>query len=102
MFYRRRLPHWHPDISEAIFLFVTWRLPGSIQRARLPQRSARESACPHLYPLYSLAGPSSPWIAKADKAAFRPAWLLDTRVARVVADALMHGKRGRHFYLLRA
>jgi len=45
MFYRRRLPHWHPDISEATFLFVTWRLSGSIPRTRLsPPASAQLSA----------------------------------------------------------
>src|SRR5450759_1333022 len=26
MFYRRKLPHWHPDIIEATCLFVTGRL----------------------------------------------------------------------------
>ena len=34
MFYRRKLPPWHPDLTEATFLFVTWRLAGSIPRAR--------------------------------------------------------------------
>src|ERR1700692_4815671 len=37
MFYRRRLPHWHPDLTDPTFLFVTWRLAGSLPRARLPQ-----------------------------------------------------------------
>src|ERR1017187_4626475 len=46
MFYRRKLPHWHPDKDEASFLFVTWRLSGSIPQVRLPQRLAGESACP--------------------------------------------------------
>src|ERR1700678_1822080 len=34
IFCRRKLPHWHPDLTEATFLFVTWRLAGSIPRAR--------------------------------------------------------------------
>ncbi|MGB9454951.1 MAG: transposase [Bryobacteraceae bacterium] len=37
-----------------------------------------------------------------DKGAFGPVWLRDARVARVVADALLHGESGRHFYQLRA
>jgi hypothetical protein len=37
-----------------------------------------------------------------DKAAFGPVWLRDARVASVVADALLYGESGRHFYQLRA
>src|SRR5580704_18545681 len=46
MFYRRKLPHWHPDLTEGTFLFVTWRLAGSVPQARLPRppRSAPISA----------------------------------------------------------
>src|ERR1700677_1440008 len=39
---------------------------------------------------------------EVDKAAFGPVWLRDARVARVVAEALLHGQSGRHFYQLRA
>src|ERR1039457_3420305 len=46
MFYRRKLPHWHPDIDEGTFLFVTWRLFGSVPRVRQLRRLAGESACP--------------------------------------------------------
>src|SRR5271155_5821496 len=80
MFYRRRLPHWHPDLSEATFLFVTWRLAGSIPRACLPQPAT--------------GAPLSAGRAflvldrEVDKAAFGPVWLRDARVASVVANAL--------------
>ena len=37
MFYRRKLPHWHPDLTEGTFLFVTWGLAGSVPQARLSQ-----------------------------------------------------------------
>jgi hypothetical protein len=98
MFYRRKLPHWHPDISEAAFLFVTWRLAGSIPRTRLPpKRLAGESACPTLTGRAFLA-----LDREADKAVFGPVWLRDTRVARVVANALLYGETGRDFYQLRA
>jgi len=98
MFYRRRLPHWHADISEESFLFVTWRLAGSVPRALLPQQLAGESACPTLSPGRSFVALDR----EVDKAAFGPVWLRDARVARVVADALLYGESGRNFYQLRA
>jgi hypothetical protein len=94
MFYRRRLPHWHPDLTEAKFLFVTWRLAGSIPRACLPQPAT--------------GAPLSAGRAflvldrEVDKAAFGPVWLRDARVASVVANALLYGEHGRNFYQLRA
>src|ERR1039458_6955266 len=74
MFYRRKLPHWHPDKDEASFLFVAWRLSGSIPQVRLPQRLAGESACPtsRAAGLAFLASDR-----EADKAAFGPVWLRD-------------------------
>ena len=94
MFYRRKLPHWHPDLTEATFLFVTWRLAGTIPRTRLsrsPTGAARSAGRAFLA-----------CNREVDKAAFGPVWLQDARVARVVADALLHGDNGRHFYPLRA
>jgi putative DNA methylase len=99
MFYRRKLPHWHPDPDEPGFLFVTWRLSGSIPRVRLPQPLAAGNSCPK---------PQSAGRAflaldrEVDKAAFGPTWLRDDRIARVVADALQYGDSERHFYRLRA
>ena len=94
MFYRRRLPHWHPDLTEATFLFVTWRLAGSIPRACLPQPAtgAPRSAGRAFLVLDR----------EVDKAAFGPVWLRDARVASVVANALLYGEHRRNFYQLRA
>jgi putative transposase len=39
---------------------------------------------------------------EVDKAASGPVWLRDARVASMVADALLYGENGRHFYQLRA
>jgi len=102
MFYRRKLPHWHPDIAEASFLFVTWRLAGSMPRTKvLPL--AGGSACPTTTtPRLSPGRAFLAFDREVDKAAFGPIWLRDARVARVVADALLHGDTGRHFYHLRA
>ena len=94
MFYRRKLPPWHPDLTEATFLFVTWRLAGSIPRAR-PLAGAHRRK--------SIRGPSLLVLDReVDKAAFGPVWLQDARVARVVAEALLYSENGRHFYQLRA
>jgi hypothetical protein len=38
MFYRRKLPHWHPELAEATFLFVNWRLAGCIARGACRSR----------------------------------------------------------------
>jgi hypothetical protein len=94
MFYRRKLPHWHPEITEATFLFVTWRLAGSMPQIRpqQPRPGAPISAGRAFVALDR----------EVDKATFGPVWLHDARVARLVADALLHGESGRHFYQLRA
>jgi putative transposase len=101
MFYRRKLPHWHPDISEGTFLFVTWRLAGSMPRTQVLQRQVGESSRPTT-PALSAGRAFLAWDREVDQAAFGPVWLRDARIARVVADALVHGESGRNFYQLRA
>jgi REP element-mobilizing transposase RayT len=98
MFTRRRLPHWHPDISQETFLFVTWRLAASLPKYRFTQKLAGGNACPTLTPGQSFVALDR----EMDKAAFGPVWLRDPRVAKVVADAILHGESGRQFYQLRA
>jgi len=107
MFYRRKLPHWHPDITEVTFLFVTWRLAGSVPRTQVLRGLAGGvppgSACPTATtPTLSPGRAFLAFDREVDKAAFGPVWLRDDRVARVVADALLYGESGRHFYQLRA
>jgi REP element-mobilizing transposase RayT len=79
---------------EATFLFVTWRLAGSIPRAGLPH--------PHTGATLSAGRAFLVLDREVDKAAFGPVWLRDARVANMVADALLHGETGRQFYQLRA
>src|SRR5258708_6944679 len=98
MFTRRRLPHWHPDIAEEAYLFVTWRLAGSLPRSRFTQKLAGGSACPTLTPGQAFLASDR----ELDKAAFGPVWLRDPRVARLVADAILYGESGRQFYQLRS
>ena len=85
-------------ISTKTFLFVTWRLAGSLPMIWPNRQLAGGSACPTLS-----AGQAFVALDREmDKAAFGPVWLRDARVARVVAEALLHGDSGRHFYQLRA
>ena len=94
MFYRRRLPHWHPELSQESFLFVTWRLAGSAPRNH--DRRART-------PGNETAGKAFVAVDReADKAAFGPIWLKDIRVAQLVRHALWYGEQERNFYSLRA
>lgn len=91
-YYSRHLPHWHPEDA---WLFVTWRLAGSLPFT------------PELLTL-KRPTPQSPGAAFADfdrqidHATHGPKWLADPRVARIVKVILLAGERERGFYHLRA
>ena len=94
MFYRRKLPHWHEDLSENGFVFVTWRLLGSMPRIRI-EEMVRSAPIP----------PGRAFAALdrlADRALVGPVWLRDDRIAAMVAETLVYGERSRGFYELRA
>jgi len=83
--HRRRLPHFYPDDA---YLFFTWRLWGS-----LPGRT--DSA---VYP-----SPGHAFVAQdrvLDRRASGPLWLSDSRIADVVARAILIGDAERYFYEL--
>ena len=74
-FYERRLPHWQPEDT---YLFVTWRLEGSLR------------------PDFRYAGktPGHAFVAvdrELAKTAIGPTWLADERIAQIVAEALHYG-----------
>ena len=83
--YRRRLPHFHPDGE---YLFVTWRLHGSL---------------PVAPPDIVYATPGHAFAAQDRGLALSHGmpWLSDTRVARQVAEAIGTGEC-RGFYELSA
>jgi REP-associated tyrosine transposase len=88
-FYRRNLPHWHPDNRA---LFITWRLHGS-----LPKQSLLGE------------GASADWNddylqtdAVLDRAQCGPFWLKDPRIASIVVAALQRGWRELGRYDLHA
>ena len=83
--YRRRLPHFHPDGE---YLFVTWRLHGSLPAA--PPDMI------HATPGHAFAAQD-----RALAQGHGRLWLSDTRIARHVAEAIRAGE-GRKLYELSA
>jgi putative transposase len=89
MFYRRHLPHWQKADSA---LFITWRLHGSLPR-RTIVKSLKESNPGKRFLLLD---------RELDRAVYGPTWLKDTRLAKVVVDALHHGAEHLQLYRLNA
>ena len=95
-FYRRNLPHWHPE-GKAIFL--TWRLFGS-----LPNQ--RGTATPGCAPSPTQAGQKKDWgkwfrmvDAELDRGSLGPLWLQDPEIAGYVQDAIVRGAELGHYNL---
>jgi hypothetical protein len=85
--YQRKLPHFHPDDT---WLFLTWRLYGS-----MPAR-----ADSIVYPTAGRAFVGQDRIL--DRSSTGPRWLLDPRIADLVANAILTGDSERRFYQLGA
>ena len=86
-FYRRNLPHWHP---EGNCIFFTWRLYGSLPSGFL--RSLR---------ITSNFAPREEFRAAEkllDHPAKGPLWLTEPRVAEVIVGALQRGAFELHRY----
>jgi hypothetical protein len=89
-FTRRHLPHWIPEETP---VFVTWRLAGSLPpQADLTDDKTRSS----------VPRPFLQHDEQLDRAPSGPVCLQDSRVARVVVDALLYGETVRGFYQLHA
>jgi putative transposase len=85
--YQRKLPHFHPDDA---WLFITWRLWGSMPTK--PDRAIHST-------------PGQAFAAQdriLDRRSTGPRWLLDPRIADLVAEAILIGERERRFYDLGA
>lgn len=94
MFYRRKLPHWQPAPAPGIFLFVTWRLAGSLPR--IYRKEARQ-----IEP--EKAGRAFLTLDRyADRGVSGPLWLKDPRIAQLIRNTLWCGERDRCFYTLSA
>jgi len=90
-FYRRNLPHWHPNEKT---LFITWRLYGS-----LPKTQDSVSGDPNSRSLQKEFREAD---AVLDRAESGPLWLKNSRVAALVADALRRGSSEFERYDLHA
>jgi putative transposase len=85
--HQRRLPHFHPDDT---WLFLTWRLWGSMP--------AKPDSFPYPTPGRAFAAEDR----VLDRLSTGPRWLLDPRIADLVAEAVLIGERERKFYRLGA
>jgi putative transposase len=77
-FYRRHLPHWHPEEAS---LFVTWRLAGSLPASAI--------GCNDFVALDRVL----------DQASHGPVWLDGSRVADMVCEVIQQGAVRRLFLL---
>ena len=88
--YRRKLPHWQPD---GVPIFLTWRLHGS-----LPVHPREE-----ILVSKTTAGRA---FVEADRELDRglcgPRWLMDSRIAGLVAGQILVGEKEIKFYKLHA
>jgi putative transposase len=87
LFYRRNLPHWHP---EGAALFLTWRLYGSLPASYRTAKigCATDSPGKRFKRLDSIL----------DKAATGPLWLNDPRIALCVLNGIHKGVNALNFY----
>jgi len=86
-FYRRRLPHWHP---EGVWIFLTWRLHDSLPRHE------------DLNPMAQNVTEGQRFVAldrRMDLAPTGPVWLKDARVAACVVEALFKAERWKMYDL---
>ena len=88
--YRRRLPHYHPDHA---YLFLTWRLWGTLPRHRSTEATIAHSSAGHRFVAQDRL---------LDGHGQGPARLQDSRIAQLVAKAILIGEVERHFYDLSA
>jgi putative transposase len=91
-FYRRHLPHWHP---EATSIFLTWRLHGSLPAS---VRTAR-NGCATKYS----AGKRFQLLDSAlDKYTTGPLWLKDPRIAALIVETIRRGESALDYFALHA
>ncbi len=91
-FYRRNLPHWHPDAAS---IFLTWRLYGSLPA---PVRTAK-NGCATKYS----AGKRFKLLDSAlDKCTTGPLWLKEPRIAAAIVDTIRKGDSILGYFALHA
>lgn len=109
-FYRRNLPHWHP---EGKVIFVTWRLYGSLPKGYLSGMASGGTATPGCAGTGRSAGATSAGATKGqdwgkrfravdaelDRGAHGPLWLRNPEIAGYVEAAIIRGAELRQYDL---
>jgi len=93
-FYRRNLPHWHPENRP---IFLTWRLSNSLPASVVEQARTAKSVCATRIPpgrRFKILD------AILDKASTGPVWLKDPLVATKVIETLHKGESALNQYSL--
>lgn len=85
-YHHRHLPHWQP---EGAYLFVTWRLYGSLPKSIVGKQTE-----------ITAAQAFRDFDRILDRAAFGPLWLKDRRIADLVVNALQSGDTKLKMYEL--
>jgi REP element-mobilizing transposase RayT len=97
-FYRRNLPHWHPEGKS---IFITWRLFGSLPLALLKKTRTARNRCATNAPQDSPGKRFHQLDAALDSAKSGPLWLADPEIAAHAEYPFVRGAElGR--YLLHA
>jgi putative transposase len=90
-FYRRNLPHWHP---EGACLFVTWRLFGSLPNSHLRKTHTARNGCATNGKRLEEEPPGEHFLrldATLDAAKSGPVWLLDPEFAAYAEYPIVRG-----------
>jgi putative transposase len=89
-FYRRNLPHWHPEGSA---IFLTWRLFGSLPSSMLQTHTARNGCATNSAPAskHSAGRQFKRLDSVLDRSTTGPLWLKDARVANIVVETICRG-----------
>jgi putative transposase len=97
-FYRRNLPHWHPEGKS---IFITWRLYGSLPLTLLKKTRTARNGCATNAPQESPGRKFRQLDAALDSAKSGPLWLADPEIAAYAEYPIVRGAEiGR--YLLHA
>lgn len=95
-FYRRNLPHWHP---EGAVIFLTWRLFGSLPASVLKAARTARNGCA----TNNCSGKIFKLLDSAlDKATTGPFWLKDPRIASNIVETLRKGQCDLGYFALHA
>ena len=91
-FYRRKLPHWHPQGAS---IFLTWRLYGSLPASV----TTAESGCSTRY---SVGRQFKLLDSVLDKCRTGPLWLNDRRIAASVVEIIHRGESALGYFVFHA